>query len=88
MKTRLGPLVIGTSDEEVARWSEETRATRGWTEEQLKELAVVGRPEQVVEQARAYLDAGLDGLLFNLRNAHEVDAVALAGETLAPLFKG
>ena len=86
VKTRLGPLVVADSDQELRRLTEEGRAARGVTEEQFRAVAVIGRPDQVAEQARAYLDAGLDGLLFNLRNAHEVDPVALAGQALAPLF--
>jgi F420-dependent oxidoreductase-like protein len=85
-KTRLGPLVIGAIEEAVRPKLEAGMAARGMTEEQFRSVAVCGTPDQVVEQARAFLDAGLDGLLFNMRDANEVDPVALAGRTLAPLL--
>jgi hypothetical protein len=31
--------------------------------------------------------AGLDGLIFNLPDAHDLESVALAGEILTPLLK-
>ena len=31
--------------------------------------------------------AGLDGLIFNLPDAHDLESVALAGEILSPLLK-
>jgi hypothetical protein len=32
------------------------------------------------------LDAGLDGIVFNMPNAHDLEAVALAADTLAPVL--
>jgi len=34
----------------------------------------------------AYLEAGLDGMVFNMPDAHDLDAVRLAGETLSRGF--
>ena len=45
-----------------------------------------GDPDTVVERATEMLDAGLDGLIFNMPDAHDTEAVALVGETLAPLL--
>jgi len=42
----------------------------------------------VVEQASALLEAGLDALIFNMPDAHDTEAVALAGEALSPLLAG
>jgi alkanesulfonate monooxygenase SsuD/methylene tetrahydromethanopterin reductase-like flavin-dependent oxidoreductase (luciferase family) len=47
---------------------------------------VAGDPEAVVEQATELLDSGLDGLIFNTPDAHDLETVALLGETLAPLL--
>jgi len=33
------------------------------------------------------LDAGLDGLLFNMPDAHDLEPVELAGATLAPIVR-
>jgi alkanesulfonate monooxygenase SsuD/methylene tetrahydromethanopterin reductase-like flavin-dependent oxidoreductase (luciferase family) len=49
-------------------------------------MVTVGDPEAVVEQAAALFDAGLDGLVFNMPDAHDLDAVALAGQTLTGAF--
>lgn len=46
-----------------------------------------GGPEEVAAQVHELLDAGLDGLMFNLPDAHDLDVVRLAGATLAPLAR-
>ncbi len=40
----------------------------------------------MAEQAQALLDAGLDGLLFNMTDSQDLEPIRLAGATLAPLF--
>jgi hypothetical protein len=42
----------------------------------------------VAEEVAALLDAGLDGLIFNLPDAHDLDAVALAGTVLTAALGG
>jgi hypothetical protein len=37
----------------------------------------------VAEQVAAHLDAGLDGLVVNMPDVHDLEAVALAGEVLS-----
>lgn len=86
VKTRLGPLVIGSTSAEVERKKEQVMARRGWSEEQFGTFAVAGDPDAVTEQAQAYLDAGLDGLVFNMTDAQDLDAVALAGKTLSSVL--
>jgi F420-dependent oxidoreductase-like protein len=76
-KTRLGTLCIAETHEEAER------LLAAWPERAAMGAAVtLGTPEEVEEQARALLDAGLDGLVFHMPNPHDLDAVALAGETL------
>jgi alkanesulfonate monooxygenase SsuD/methylene tetrahydromethanopterin reductase-like flavin-dependent oxidoreductase (luciferase family) len=48
----------------------------------------MGDADAVGEQVQALLDAGLDGLVVNMPDAHDLDAVALAGEVLRPLLRG
>ena len=48
--------------------------------------AVAGTPEQIVEDAHAFRDVGIEGVTLSLPDVHDLEAVALAGETLAPLF--
>jgi F420-dependent oxidoreductase-like protein len=83
VKTRLGGLVIApTLDEakqhvEALGISDQRRATLTW-----------GDPETVVEQARTFLDAGMDGLIFNMPTGSTPEDVALAGRTLSQGLKG
>jgi F420-dependent oxidoreductase-like protein len=84
--TRLGGLVIAPSAREAERIASEAAARRGTDLDEYRRYAVVGDPDAVLEQARAYLDAGLDGLIFNMPNAHELEPVRLAGATLSALY--
>lgn len=59
---------------------------RGMEEERYRGYVVAGDPDAVREQVGAYLDAGLDGLVFNMHDAQDLDPVHLAGETLASMF--
>jgi F420-dependent oxidoreductase-like protein len=45
-----------------------------------------GTPEQILERAHAFRDVGIEGLTFSMADVHDLDAVTLAGETLAPVF--
>ena len=85
-KTRLGSLVIGATEEEAEAKLGAFAATRSLTIEQARAFATVGGPDSVAEQAQAFLDAGLDGLLFNMTDSQDLEPVRLAGATLAPLF--
>ena len=50
--------------------------------ERLRVRALVGGPVRVAEAVGALLDAGLDGLMFNLPDADDLDTVRLAGHVL------
>jgi F420-dependent oxidoreductase-like protein len=88
VKTRLGAVAIAPTTAEADRKAEESAARRGWSIEQYRAYALVGTPDMVAEQARAYLDAGLDGLFFNLPDVYDLEAVALAGTTLSAVVPG
>jgi F420-dependent oxidoreductase-like protein len=45
-----------------------------------------GSPEQVLERAHALREVGIEGLTISMPDVHDLDAVALVGETLAPVF--
>jgi F420-dependent oxidoreductase-like protein len=53
--------------------------------ERLAMMAMVGDPDEIAEQASAFLDAGLDGLTFSIPDVHDLETVALIGQTLSPL---
>ncbi len=48
---------------------------------------IVGDADEVGAQVRALLDAGLDGVVCNMPDAYDLDAVALAGTVLQKAFK-
>ena len=85
-KTRLGGLVIAETDAEAARRGRRMAEARGMDEERFRSYVVAGGPDAVCEQVARYLDAGLDGMVFNLDDAGDLDAVRLAGETLTKAF--
>jgi F420-dependent oxidoreductase-like protein len=49
-------------------------------------MMIYGGPDEVQAQVQELLDAGLDGIVFNMVNAHDLDAVALAADTLKPVL--
>jgi F420-dependent oxidoreductase-like protein len=86
-KTRLGSLVIGATDADAEAKLPAFAAARNMDVERARTFATVGGPDSVAEQAQAFLDAGLDGLVFNMMDAHELEPVRLAGAALTPLFR-
>jgi len=97
--TCLNTLFLGESQEEAERLRDTTvreRAGVDWSDldegarAMLGARFVVGGPDEVVEQCRErFLDAGLDGLTFNMpANGHDPEAVALAGQTLRRAVEG
>jgi F420-dependent oxidoreductase-like protein len=83
-KTRLGTLAIGRTREQAERKVDLLRA-RGIPEERLQMTLTVGGPDEVAEQARELLEAGLDGLIFNLPDVEDLENLTLAGSTLGAL---
>jgi F420-dependent oxidoreductase-like protein len=78
--TKLGTLLIAESEAEVQRKIAAARERMG---ERYDSVVVAGTPDQVREQVDAFREAGLDGILFNMPDAYELDSVRLAGQTLA-----
>jgi F420-dependent oxidoreductase-like protein len=95
-KTKLGTLFIGRDHDEAQRKLVDQLAERGmdWnalddaTRAQLTAMFHVGGPDEIAGEVKSYLDAGIDGLIFNLIDAHDLESVALAGSVLSPLLKG
>jgi F420-dependent oxidoreductase-like protein len=89
-KTRLGTLVLGRDGADAEKKFAGMLAERGIDLKALPEEALtrvrtqvnVGGPDEIGEQVQAMLDAGLDGLVFNLPDAHDLDSVRFAGEVL------
>jgi F420-dependent oxidoreductase-like protein len=90
-KTMLNSLILAPTMEGAEAKLAQLFATRGVRYEDVDEQTrkaitarmVVGDPDAVGEQATRILDAGLDGLTFNMpADGHEPEAVAFAGEVL------
>ena len=45
-----------------------------------------GTPDQIRERAEAFKAVGIEGVTFSMPDVHDLDAIRLAGETLAPVF--
>jgi len=85
-KTRLGTLVIGATTAEAERKVHDLAARREVDEAMVRAMVTVGDPDTVVSQVAPLFEAGLDGLVFNLPDAEDLDSVSLAGATLAGAF--
>jgi alkanesulfonate monooxygenase SsuD/methylene tetrahydromethanopterin reductase-like flavin-dependent oxidoreductase (luciferase family) len=86
-RTRLATLVLGRTVEEAeakitARLGAPLSAMPADVQERLRGMFVMGDAAAVQEQVQALLDAGLDGLVFNMVDAHDLESVAHAGEVL------
>jgi len=85
VKTRLGSLIIRKTDAEAERLYEQLLNRPGVNRDWARAGFIVGGPDRVAERAQMLLDAGLDGLIFNMPHMEDPEAIALAGETLARL---
>jgi F420-dependent oxidoreductase-like protein len=85
-KTRLGGLVIAETSAQAERKGREMAIARNMDEERFRGYVVAGSPDEVCEQVAAYLDAGLDGMVFNMHDCQDLEPVRLAGQTLTNAF--
>ncbi len=85
VKTRLGSLIIRSSDAEAERALERRLNVPGVNREWVRTGYIIGGPEHVRERVQEFLDEGLDGLIFNMPHIEDPEAIELAGKTLAGL---
>ncbi|MEZ5121915.1 MAG: TIGR03560 family F420-dependent LLM class oxidoreductase [Solirubrobacterales bacterium] len=82
-KTRLAVLAIAPTREaaeaKIAPYREHVDPRR------FDRMVLVGDADDIGEQVERYRDAGLDGITISLPDVHELETVALAGRTIAPL---
>lgn len=83
IKTRLGSLIIRRTDAEADRAFEHVLNHPGINKDWARAGFTVGGPDRVTEQVQALLDAGLDGVIFNMPHMEIPEFVELAGTTLA-----
>jgi F420-dependent oxidoreductase-like protein len=85
-KTRLSSLAIGRDRADARRSIEDYARERGIDPDQAGTLFLMGGPDELAEEVGALLDAGLDGLIFNMPHVSDPDEVRRAGELLRPLL--
>jgi alkanesulfonate monooxygenase SsuD/methylene tetrahydromethanopterin reductase-like flavin-dependent oxidoreductase (luciferase family) len=86
--TRLGTLIVGDTSADADARRRAWQEAREVPDEQAAMRLISGDPDAVAEQAQAFLDAGLQGLIFNMPAGSTVDDVERAGEALATLRAG
>jgi F420-dependent oxidoreductase-like protein len=85
LKTRLGSLIIRKTKEEADRLFQELLNRPGVNKDWARAGFIIGNPQHVAEEAQKLLDAGLDGLIFNMPHLEDPQAIELAGQTLSRL---
>jgi F420-dependent oxidoreductase-like protein len=85
-KTKLATLVIADTDE--AAQAKLAPLRERMPEDRLRAVVIAGDRDAVGEQIAAYLEAGLDGLVVNMPDVHDLEAVGLAGEVLHAATRG
>jgi F420-dependent oxidoreductase-like protein len=83
--TRLGTLVVAETREEAERRRDRFRAFRDLDDETLRSVLIWGTPDTIGDRIQEYIDAGLDGLLFNMPVGSTPEDVARAGRALTAL---
>jgi F420-dependent oxidoreductase-like protein len=83
-KTRLGTVIVAPTQEEADRRLDALRERTGMPPERLATV-LAGDPDTVAEKASELLDAGVEALIFNSPDVHELETIQMIGETLAPL---
>ena len=93
-RTRLGTLILGSSHDDAVARRDAMLAERGveWdtlpdaVKADLSTRFTIGDADEVGEQVQAFLDAGLDGVIWNMPTAYVLDDVAHAGEVLGKIL--
>ena len=86
VKTRLGTLFVATTEEEATARREEFKARRGVDDAELPSMFTCGVPEAVGDAVQTFIDAGLDGLIFNMPPGSTPEEVERAGRALNERF--
>jgi F420-dependent oxidoreductase-like protein len=83
-KTSMSSIVIAETEKGVQARLEALRSV-GVSEQRIAAIRA-GTPEQILERAHALRDVGIEGLTVVMPDAHDLEAVTLLGNTLAPVF--
>ena len=83
-KTRLVTLVTGTTQE--AAVERLASLGLGSDPQALVDFVLVGDADRIAEQLAVEAEVGLDGVIVNLADAHDLEAVAIAGRAVRSVF--
>jgi F420-dependent oxidoreductase-like protein len=83
-KTRLGTIIVKPTQDEADALFKWIAENSGMPADRLASW-IVGDPDTVAERCTELLDAGLDALIFNSPEVHDLETVELIGQTLSPL---
>jgi F420-dependent oxidoreductase-like protein len=83
-KTVMMSIAIGRDDAAVEAKLDAMRDA-GFPPERIKGTTA-GTPDRIRERAEAFKAVGIEGVTFSMPDVHDLDAIRLAGETLAPVF--
>jgi len=83
-KTGLGRVLIAPTHE-AAEAKKATLLERGIPQESIDSMNA-GDPDSVGERVQELKDAGLEGYCFSMPDSHDLESLALAGETLSKIF--
>jgi hypothetical protein len=83
--TRLGTLIVAETMANAERRKRDRQEERGIPDGSIGARLWWGDVDAIRGQAKAMLDVGLGGLLFNMPAGSSPEDVRLAGEALAPL---
>ncbi|MFZ4718815.1 MAG: LLM class F420-dependent oxidoreductase [Ilumatobacteraceae bacterium] len=91
-RTRLGTVTIGDTTDDA--WARVFARYGVSSVDELPPLtrmrvdgSIIGDADTVCERVQALLDAGLDGMIISLIDAHDTDSVAHAGEVLSAVLR-
>jgi len=83
LKTRLGSLIVRETDAQADRALEQILNRPGVNKDWVRGGFIAGGPDKVTEEVIRLLDAGLDGVIFNMPHMESPEFIELAGKTLA-----
>jgi F420-dependent oxidoreductase-like protein len=83
-KTRLGTIIIAPTQEEADAKLDWLAQATGMDPDR-RASVLTGDPDTVTEKANELLESGVDALIFNSPDVHDLETVQLLGETLGPL---
>jgi alkanesulfonate monooxygenase SsuD/methylene tetrahydromethanopterin reductase-like flavin-dependent oxidoreductase (luciferase family) len=82
--TRLGTIIIAETQEEADAKLERLAQATGMDPDR-RAMVLTGDPDTVAEKTSELLETGINGLIFNSPEVHDLETVQLLGQTLGPL---